>query len=204
MYSQCINSYVYFYLGLDLTFDSIISFLKEKGFSEADAETLGVHLKVPWPEIRTMKNNNVGNARGLYYDIIYAWLQLTEPSLELLAVALDKSDYKKIARKIRGEIEMIMDWCSTCASYLPLPFSLSPSLLSSCGVAFEDFNMHKVYIRGLNNYNLSYNIMFMSRLLIVVLQYCMHGSGNTIISSIYGCSLYSYHKTTPLPSLTIL
>ncbi len=34
----------------------------------------GVHLKVPRPEIRTMKKNNVGNARGLYYDIIDAWL----------------------------------------------------------------------------------------------------------------------------------
>ena len=121
--------YINFYLGLDLTFDSIISFLKDKGFSEADAETLGVHLKVPWPEIRTMKKNNVGNARGLYYDIIDAWLQQTEPSLELLAVALDKSDYKNIAGRIQGEIEIIMDWCSTCASYLPLPLPLPPSCL---------------------------------------------------------------------------
>ncbi len=86
--------------------------MKDEGFSEADAETLGVHLKVPRPEIRTMKKNNVGNARGLYYDIIDAWLQLTKPSLELLAEALDKSDYKKIATKMRGEleIELIMDW----------------------------------------------------------------------------------------------
>ncbi len=60
---------------------NVTSFLKEEGFSEAGAETLGIHLKVPRPEIRTMKNNNVGNARGLYYDIIAAWLQQTEPSL---------------------------------------------------------------------------------------------------------------------------
>ena len=116
--------------------DSIISFLKYEGFSEADAETLGVHLKVPRPEIRTMKNNNVGNARGLYYDIIYAWLQLTEPSLELLAVALDKSDYKNIAGRIRGEIEL--SWIGVCVVHVPLVStpSLSPhSLLSSCGAA---------------------------------------------------------------------
>ncbi len=128
-----INSYVLFYLDLDLTFESITSFLKDEGFSEADAETLGVHLKVPWPEIRTMKKNNVGNARGLYYDIIYAWLQLTKPSLESLAEALDKSGYKNIATKIRGEIELIMDWCicSTCASrFYPSPFpSIPPSFL---------------------------------------------------------------------------
>ncbi len=57
---------------------NVTSFLKEEGFSEADAETLGIHLKVPRPEIRTMKKNNVGD------DIIDAWLQQTEPSLSPL------------------------------------------------------------------------------------------------------------------------
>ncbi len=103
-----VNNYVLFYLDLDLTFESIPSFLKDNGFSEADAETLGVHLKVPWPEIKTMKRNNVGNAQGFYYNIIAAWLQQPEPSLEKLAEALDHSGYRRIAIEIRGEIEIIM------------------------------------------------------------------------------------------------
>ncbi len=79
--------------------------MKDNGFSEADAETLSVYLKVPRPEIKTMKRNNVGNAQGFYYDIIAAWLQQPEPSLEKLAEALDKSGYGRI--EIRGEIEII-------------------------------------------------------------------------------------------------
>ncbi len=55
--------------------------------------------------MRTMKKNNVGDAAGLYYDIIEAWFQLREPSLEELAEALERSDYRRIARKLRGEIE---------------------------------------------------------------------------------------------------
>ncbi len=93
--------------------------MKAEGFSASDSETLGVHLKVPRPNIRTMKKNNVGNATGLYYDIIDAWLQQREPSLEELAEALERTDYINIARKIRGKIEIIMDWCGT--SYRPHP-----------------------------------------------------------------------------------
>ena len=43
--------------------------------------------------------NNAGDADGLLYDVMDSWLQLTEPSWEKLAEALDKSDYKLIARK---------------------------------------------------------------------------------------------------------
>ena len=79
--------------------------MKAEGFSASDAETLGVHLQVPRPDIKTMKKENVGNVVGLYYDIIDAWLQLKEPSLEELAGALEMSGYGRIARKLRGEIE---------------------------------------------------------------------------------------------------
>ena len=86
--------------------------MKEEGFSAADAETLGGHLNVPRSDIRTLKKNNVGNAMSLFYDIIDTWLQLTEPSLEELAKALERSDYKNIARRIRGEIDR-NDICMT-------------------------------------------------------------------------------------------
>ena len=45
--------------------------------------------------------NNAGDADGLLYDVMDSWLQRTEPSRsrEELAEALDKSDYKMIARK---------------------------------------------------------------------------------------------------------
>ncbi len=40
---------------------------------------------------------------GLFHDVIDAWLDLVEPTEELLADALDKSGYRRIARKLRGE-----------------------------------------------------------------------------------------------------
>ncbi len=99
--------HVYIFLDFDLTFAGVISFLKAEKFSAADAETLGVHLQVPRSDIRTMKKNNVNNAVGLYYDIIEAWFQLKEPSLEELAEALERTDYKNISGRIRGEIEIL-------------------------------------------------------------------------------------------------
>ena len=109
-YSVC--NHVYNFLDFDLTFTGVTSFLKAEKFSAADAETLGVHLQVPRSDIRTMKKNNVNNAVGLYYDIIEAWFQQREPSLEELAEALERTDYKNIAWKIRGEIEITVVFTS--------------------------------------------------------------------------------------------
>ncbi len=90
--------------------------MKAEGFSASDAEALGVHLQVPRSDIKTMKTDNVGNARGLLYNIIDAWLQQREPTLEELAEALERTDYKKIAKKIRGESAPARPpflWCNT-------------------------------------------------------------------------------------------
>ena len=77
--------------------------MKVEGFSSADARTLGVHLNIPQPTMSTLKINNVGNADGLFYDVIGSWLDFTEPTSEELAKALVKSDYKRIADGIRGK-----------------------------------------------------------------------------------------------------
>ncbi len=53
-----------------------------------------------------MKVNNVSNSKGLLYAIIDSWLHLTEPSVEVLANALDKIGYKNIARRIKGEYKL--------------------------------------------------------------------------------------------------
>ncbi len=93
---------MYTFLGFELSFNGIISFLTEEQFSAADSESLGVHLNIPMHEIRTMKANNVGNAKGFLYAIIDNWFRLTEPSVEVLANALDKTGYKNIAKRMKG------------------------------------------------------------------------------------------------------
>ncbi len=105
-------------LDFDLSFNGIISFLKAEDFSASDSETLGVHLKVPRPDINTMKKDNVGDAMCLFYKIIETWLRLSEPSTKELAEALERSGYKRIARKLRGEIKIAI-WCLSC-SFLDL------------------------------------------------------------------------------------
>ncbi len=84
--------------------------MKDGGFSASDTETLGIHLKVPLPDINVMKKNNVGDVMGLFYKIIETWLRLSEPSTKELAEALERSGYNRIARKLRGEIEIAI-WC---------------------------------------------------------------------------------------------
>ena len=91
-------------IGLQLTHPNIIHFLTDGGFSASDAETLGEHLQVTRPNIKTLKMDYHGNAVGLFYAVIDSWLQLSEPSWEKLAEALDKSDYPNISKRIRGEI----------------------------------------------------------------------------------------------------
>ena len=88
---------------LELTYSGIISFLKEERFSSADAQLLGVHLNIPQPTMNTLTKNNVGNADGLLYDVIDSWLNFTDPTAEELAKALDNSDCKRIADRIRGK-----------------------------------------------------------------------------------------------------
>ncbi len=92
------------YVDREPTFSNILSFLKEEGFSSADSETLGGYLEIPRPTINTLKKDNQGNSDGLLYDVIGKWMQGTEPSWEELAKALDKSEYKKMARKIQGDL----------------------------------------------------------------------------------------------------
>ncbi len=75
----------------------------EEGFSAAHANTLGVHLNIPWSVMETLKSNNVGNADSFLFDVIGKWLDRTEPSLEEFAKALAKCGYKKMAGKIQGK-----------------------------------------------------------------------------------------------------
>ena len=84
------------YLGPELNLSNILSFLKAGGFSAAKARSLGVH---PIATIKTLKKDNVDDAEGLLIDIIDSWLNQTEPSWGKLAGALDKCDYKRIARE---------------------------------------------------------------------------------------------------------
>ncbi len=96
--------YSLFYIsGFELTYSNIISFLTEEGFAAADADALGVHLKIPRPTMKTLKSNNVGNADSFLFGVIGKWLDRTEPSLEEFAKALVKCGYKKMAGKIQGE-----------------------------------------------------------------------------------------------------
>ncbi len=87
------------YLGPELNLSNILSFLKAGGFSAASARSLGIYLLVPIATIKTLKKNNVDDAEGMLIDIIDSWLNQTEPSWEKLARALDKCDYKRIARE---------------------------------------------------------------------------------------------------------
>ncbi len=80
----------------------IIHFLHQEGFSPADAETLAIHLNIPKPILWNAKKDN-HDVMGLFLDIIGAWLDLVEPTEELLADALNKSCYRKIANKLRGK-----------------------------------------------------------------------------------------------------
>ncbi len=76
--------------------------MTDENFSAVDSESLDVHLKLPMHEIKV---NNVGNSKGFLYAIIDSWLHLTEPSVEVLANALDKTGYKNIARR-KGEYKL--------------------------------------------------------------------------------------------------
>ncbi len=107
--------HMHIYLGFELSFNGIISFLTDEHFSAADSESLSVHLNLPMHEIRTMKVNNVGNAKGFLYAIIDSWLRLNEPSVGVLADALDKTGYKNIAKRMKGNfsyniISVCCDW----------------------------------------------------------------------------------------------
>ncbi len=86
-------------IGPELSLSNILSFLKDGGFSAAHAKILGTHLNLPRARIKTLKKNNADDADGLLYDIIDSWLDQTEPSWEELARALDKSEYKRLARE---------------------------------------------------------------------------------------------------------
>ncbi len=94
-----IATILYIYRAWTQPFQHILSFLKEEGFSAAHAKFLGTHLNLPRATIKTMKKNNADDANGLLFDIIDNWLDQTEPSWEELARALDKCDYRRIARK---------------------------------------------------------------------------------------------------------
>ncbi len=96
-------SYLPSLIGLKLNHSGIIAFLNKEGFSSADTEALAAHLGISRPKIKTLKVHNVGNARGFLNQVIGTWLDLVEPTEELLADALDRSGYAKIARKLRGE-----------------------------------------------------------------------------------------------------
>ena len=86
--------------GLKLSYLGIRIFLEGEGFSTADSENLGENLGIPRAIIKALKKNNVGNAAGLFSDVIDDWLNNSEPSWRKLANALSRSGYKRIADKI--------------------------------------------------------------------------------------------------------
>ncbi len=90
---------------IELTLPGITSFLEAQGFSAADAETLGVHLKVPASELKTLKKDNPGNVTSVFYGVINRWLHFCEPSQEKLADGLEKSGYVNIAKRVQGKKE---------------------------------------------------------------------------------------------------
>ena len=53
--------------------------------------------------MKNLKKDHGDKAKGLFYAVIDSWLSRTEPTSEELAKALDKSDYKRIADRIRGK-----------------------------------------------------------------------------------------------------
>ncbi len=59
--------------------------------------------------VHHVKSNNVGNANSLLNDVIGKWLDLTEPSMEEFAKALDKCGYKKMARKVQGKLASFLE-----------------------------------------------------------------------------------------------
>ncbi len=91
------------FIGSELAHSNVVSFLKEEGFSEMDAETLGVHLEIPKSTIQNLKSDHLHDEMGLLHAIIDNWLECTEPSLDKLSEALIKSNYEKIAEKILGD-----------------------------------------------------------------------------------------------------
>ncbi len=94
---------MYILTELELTLSGITSFLEAQDFSAADAETLGVHLKVPASKLKTLKKDNPGNVRSVFYGVINSWLHLCEPSQEKLADGLEKSGFVEIAKRTRGK-----------------------------------------------------------------------------------------------------
>ncbi len=95
------HNYYCTFIGAEPNLFNILSFLKEEGFSAAYAEILGTHLNLPRARIKILKSDNAGDANDLLYDIINSWLNQTEPSWEKLARALDRCDYRRIARKCK-------------------------------------------------------------------------------------------------------
>ncbi len=91
---------IQFYIEPKLSYLEIRTFLEGEGFSTADSDNLGENLGIPRPIIRALKNDNVGNAAGLFRDVIDYWLNNFEPSWIKLAHALGRSGYKTIADKI--------------------------------------------------------------------------------------------------------
>ena len=66
-----------------------------------------MHLKVPTSELKTLKKDNPGNVKSVFYGVINHWLHLCEPSQEKLADSLEKSGYINIAKRVRGKKERV-------------------------------------------------------------------------------------------------
>ncbi len=76
--------------------------MKDEGFSPADSIHLGEHLFIPIPTLNALRKNNSGYSQDLLIDVIQKWMDLTEPTWEKLAQALERCDYINIAGKIRA------------------------------------------------------------------------------------------------------
>ncbi len=89
-----IGGFTVLFVGIQLTVSGIASYLRDIGFSAADAEDLGVHLDIPWSTMKTLKKTNAGNPKSLLYDVIGTWLDHTEPTSDKLVTAVHNSGYK--------------------------------------------------------------------------------------------------------------
>ena len=62
--------------------------------------------------MKNLKKDHGDKAKGLFYAVIGNWLDLTEPTSEELAKALDKSGFKRIAAITRGKLFRLIAWAS--------------------------------------------------------------------------------------------
>ena len=102
-----LHKFCFAYAGTELTLKNIINVLKQKEFSSADAENLGLQLdEVSQQVIKTIKKDRGGiggSSEGILTDIIDHWLNNdVKKSWNKLAEALINCGYKVIGNAILG------------------------------------------------------------------------------------------------------